>query len=303
MSGNIPMREGALRSAIVAAYPISLGDVAAAFGRRLGGAPAQGQIEGQIETVLFEVRLPRVLAAALAGAALAAAGAAYQMLFRNPLVSPDILGVSTGAGLGAVLGIFLSLPVAAIQLLAFAAGLATVGLVWPAQAGEVRLDGAPLASLARRAIARRVAYVPQAHAAHFPFSVIDMVVMGRTVHLGPFASPSETDRRKAAAALATLGIANLAEAEYTRISGGQRQLALIARSLAQKAPAIVMDEPTASLDFGNQVLVLAEIRRLAASGLAIVLSTHDPDHAFSVASRVALLHGAGWWPKGRRTRS
>ena len=161
----------------------------------------------------------------------------------------------------------------------------------PAQAGEVRLDGAPLAGLARPEIARRVAYVPQAHAAHFPFTVIDMVVMGRTAHLGLFASPSQDDRRRARAALATLGIADLAEAEYTRISGGQRQLALIARSLAQEAPAIVMDEPTASLDFGNQVVVLAEIKRLAAQGLAIVLSTHDPDHAFSIGNRVALLDG------------
>ena len=85
---------------------------------------------GQIDTVLFEVRLPRVLAAVLVGASIAAAGAAYQTLFRNPLVSPDILGVSTGAGLGAVLGIFLSLPVAGIQLLAFVVALATVGLVY-----------------------------------------------------------------------------------------------------------------------------------------------------------------------------
>jgi iron complex transport system permease protein len=115
-----------LGASLIGAYPISLADMAAALGRRLGGAPGQGQID----TVLFEVRLPRVLAAALVGAALAAAGAAYQTLFRNPLVSPDILGVSTGAGLGAVLGIFLSLPVAGIQLSAFAVGLATVGLVY-----------------------------------------------------------------------------------------------------------------------------------------------------------------------------
>jgi iron complex transport system ATP-binding protein len=161
----------------------------------------------------------------------------------------------------------------------------------PPQAGEVRLDGIPVADLARPDIARRVAYVPQAHAAHFPFTVVDMVVMGRTAHLGLFASPSQEDRRKALAALATLGIAELAEAEYTRISGGQRQLALIARALAQDAPAIVMDEPTASLDFGNQVVVLSEVRRLAERGLAIVLSTHDPDHAFSIGHRVALLDG------------
>jgi iron complex transport system permease protein len=82
-----------------------------------------------IETVLFSIRLPRVLAAAIVGAALAAAGSAYQSLFRNPLVSPDILGVSTGAGLGAVTGILLGMPVAMIQLLGFGGGLAVVMLV------------------------------------------------------------------------------------------------------------------------------------------------------------------------------
>jgi iron complex transport system permease protein len=113
-------------AAMVGAYPLSLGDMLAAIARRLTGAPPLGQID----TVLFEVRLPRVFAAVLIGAAIAAAGASYQTLFRNPLVSPDILGVSAGAGLGAVLGIFMSLPVAGIQLLAFTVGLATVGLVW-----------------------------------------------------------------------------------------------------------------------------------------------------------------------------
>lgn len=161
----------------------------------------------------------------------------------------------------------------------------------PAQAGEVRLDGTPLTQLTRQEIARRVAYVPQAQAAHFPFRVLDMVVMGRTAHLGLFAAPSSRDREKAMEALTALGISDLAEQEYTRISGGQRQLVLVARALAQDAPAIVMDEPTASLDFGNQVVVLSEVKRLAARALAVILSTHDPDHAFSVADRVALLDG------------
>jgi len=159
----------------------------------------------------------------------------------------------------------------------------------PAQAGEVVLDGTPLTELSRQDIARRIAYVPQAHTAHFPFRVIDMVVMGRTAHLGLFASPTASDRQRAREALALLGIADLAEREYTRISGGQRQLALVARALVQDAPAIVMDEPTANLDFGNQVIVLSEVKRLAARGLAVLLSTHDPDHAFSIASHVALL--------------
>ena len=160
----------------------------------------------------------------------------------------------------------------------------------PAKAGDVLLDGEPLAALARDAIARRIAYVPQAHNTHFPYRVLDMTVMGRTAHLGLFAAPGEADRLRARQALAALGIADLAAADYTRISGGQRQLALIARALAQDAPAIIMDEPTASLDYGNQVVVLREIKRLAAKGLAVVLSTHDPDHAFSVGHRVMLLN-------------
>lgn len=115
-----------LAATTIGKYPLSAGDLAGAVWRALTGSST----ESQVDTVLFSIRLPRVLAAVLVGAALAAAGAAYQGLFRNPLVSPDILGVSTGAGLGAVLGIFLSLPVAGIQLLAFAGGLATVGLVY-----------------------------------------------------------------------------------------------------------------------------------------------------------------------------
>jgi iron complex transport system ATP-binding protein len=159
----------------------------------------------------------------------------------------------------------------------------------PALGGDVHLSGRPLGTLTRRDIARLVAYVPQAHTAHFPFRVIDMVVMGRTSHLPLFAAPTSEDRVKALEALEALGIADLADAEFTRISGGQRQLTLVARALAQDAPGVVMDEPTASLDFGNQVVVLSEIRRLAARGLAVLLSTHDPDHAFNVGTSVVLI--------------
>lgn len=111
-----------LASASVGAYPIPL--------RTLWGGLLGGALPERDATVLYQVRLPRIAAAMLTGAALAAAGATYQGLFRNPLVSPDVLGVSTGAGLGAVLGIFLGLPVLAIQLMGFVAGLATVALVW-----------------------------------------------------------------------------------------------------------------------------------------------------------------------------
>lgn len=113
----------AFAAALVGAYPINLDTLM----RVLAGS---GTVDTTAQTVLLQVRLPRIAAALLVGAALAGAGAVYQGLFRNPLVSPDILGVSTGAGLGAVLGIFLSLPLAFIQLFAFIGGLITVGIVY-----------------------------------------------------------------------------------------------------------------------------------------------------------------------------
>lgn len=162
----------------------------------------------------------------------------------------------------------------------------------PVQGGRVMLDGTDMKDLPRNGIARRIAYVPQAHDAVFPYSVRDMVLMGRTVHRGLFAAPGPNDRARAESALTDLGIGDLADRDYTRISGGQRQLALIARALAQETPFVVMDEPTASLDFGNQVLVLEQVKRLAARGLGIVFSTHNPDHAFSCGTQVLVLeHG------------
>jgi iron complex transport system ATP-binding protein len=159
----------------------------------------------------------------------------------------------------------------------------------PAQGGTVRLRGTDIAALSRAEIARTLAYVPQMQSSAFPFTAEAIVLMGRVIHRPAFASPSKEDRAIARHALERLGIGALAERDVTRLSGGQRQLVGIARALAQQAALIVMDEPTASLDFGNQARVLAEIRHLAAQGVGILLSTHDPDHAFALASRVALM--------------
>ncbi len=161
----------------------------------------------------------------------------------------------------------------------------------PAQGGEVLLGDAALSALPRREVARRIGYVPQAHAGYFPYTVREVVLMGRTAHLPAFAGPSRRDREAADAAIERLGLAPLAEAVYTRIAGGERQLALIARALAQDTPLLVMDEPTASLDFGNQARMLEQVMALADAGIGILLSTHDPDHAFLAADRVALLSG------------
>jgi iron complex transport system ATP-binding protein len=156
--------------------------------------------------------------------------------------------------------------------------------------GRVAVDGEPVGGWSRGRLARVFGYVPQAQLGLFPFTVAETVLMGRTAHIGPFATPSRGDCAIAEEMLAVLGIGHLAERPYTEISGGERQLTLIARALAQQPAILIMDEPTASLDFGNQVRVLGEVEQLARRGIAIMLSTHDPDHAFLCAHRVALLH-------------
>ncbi|MGE8358153.1 MAG: ABC transporter ATP-binding protein, partial [Microvirgula sp.] len=175
----------------------------------------------------------------------------------------------------------------------------------PALAGEVRVCGEAVAGWSRAAFARQVGYVPQAHAGVFPFTVGDVVLMGRLARIGRFSTPSRQDRDIAADCLAMLGILPLRDRVYTAISGGERQLVLIARALAQQPALLVMDEPTASLDFGNQIRVLDHIGRLrernlrygiaaacvgGGQGMAVLMSTHQPEHALRVADRIALFN-------------
>ena len=163
-----------------------------------------------------------------------------------------------------------------------------LGLI-PPLGGEVFITNRLLSRLSVQERARLIAYVPQVHAGAFAFTVEDVVLMGRNAHGDLFSRPSARDRQVAAAAIERLGIAHLAERPYTMISGGERQLALIARALAQEPYAVVLDEPTASLDFGNQGKVMREIRALAAAGLGVIVSTHDPNHALRHTDRALLI--------------
>lgn len=163
-----------------------------------------------------------------------------------------------------------------------------LGLLKP-KAGEVRLGDKPLDNYSIRERARVVAYVPQVHISTFAFSVETVVLMGRTAHGSLFSRPTGQDRAVAQAALERFGIAALASRPYTMISGGERQLVLLARALAQEPQFIVLDEPTASLDFGNQGKVMREIRALAKSGHGVLFTTHDPNHALRAADRAYLL--------------
>jgi iron complex transport system ATP-binding protein len=156
-------------------------------------------------------------------------------------------------------------------------------------AGRIEIGGRDLATLRRVDAARAMAYVPQDTATVFPFPVSDVVLMGRSPHLRFMAGPTPNDRRVAEDALARLGIGHLAERRFHELSGGERQMVLIARALTQGSRLLVMDEPCAGLDLGNEVRLIRVIRTLAREGYAILLTTHDPDHAFAIGGQVALL--------------
>lgn len=168
----------------------------------------------------------------------------------------------------------------------------------PSLAGEVRLEGSPLRDLSVRERARRLAYVPQSHASTFAFTVSEVVLMGRTAHRGLFAAPGAADHAIVHAVIARMGVQALAERPYTMISGGERQLALIARALAQEPRVVLLDEPTASLDFGNQGKIMREIRTLARSGLAVMFTTHDPNQAYRYADRALLMRDGRCFAEG-----
>jgi iron complex transport system ATP-binding protein len=160
----------------------------------------------------------------------------------------------------------------------------------PLRGGKILCGGRDLVKLTRIQIARMLAYVPQIHYPVFAYTVFETVLMGRTPYLGFFSFPKSADERLAYDAIDTLGIRHLSAKPYTEISGGERQLVMFARALAQEPQLIVLDEPTAHLDYGNQVKVLALIRRLSRRGTAVIMTSHNPDHAFMVADRVAVMY-------------
>ncbi|MDR1013764.1 MAG: ABC transporter ATP-binding protein [Coriobacteriales bacterium] len=166
---------------------------------------------------------------------------------------------------------------------------AVLGLIKPFS-GSVVVDGREAISMSERELARHFAYIPQAHAPPFPFSVADVVMLGRTPYVNRLARVGAEDRQIAYHSLVQLGIQDLAERTYTRLSGGQQQLVLIARALTQQPDVLVMDEPTASLDFGNQQVVLSRMRSLVDGGTSVLMVTHDPSHAFYCADRVLVMH-------------
>lgn len=208
--------------------------------------------------------------------------------FRYPKGDRDVL---SGAGLtldaGQVLCILGPNGAGKSTLLGCMAGLMTP------QRGDVLLGGKPLAQQSRQDIARQVGYVQQTNNPAFSYTVFQFVLMGRAPHIPFFGQPDSADEDIVWQTLRQLGIDHLADRPCTDLSGGERQQCVIARTLVQRPRAILFDEPTAHLDYGNQVRVLKLIKKMAREGFAVVMTTHNPDHALLLDDHVALLNRGG----------
>jgi iron complex transport system ATP-binding protein len=164
--------------------------------------------------------------------------------------------------------------------------------VLPPAGGRVTLDGQPLAQRTRKDVARRVAVVPQETHPAFDYTAIEMVLMGRHPHLGPFQLEGPDDLAVAQDAMQATGTAALATRPYMTLSGGEKQRVIIASALAQAADVLLLDEPTASLDLGYQLEVAALLRRLNTErGVTMVLATHDLNLAASLCDQLVLMRG------------
>jgi iron complex transport system ATP-binding protein len=159
--------------------------------------------------------------------------------------------------------------------------------------GRICVNGRDVAGLSQRQRARCFAYIPQIHRPTFGYSVLDTVLMGTTRRLSAFQRPGQAQEKLALAALERMGVVRLAQRDFSRLSGGEQQLVLIARAIAQQSDVLIMDEPTSALDYGNQLRVLQQVRALSREGYTVLLSTHNPQHALTFADRVlALQNGA-----------
>ena len=156
--------------------------------------------------------------------------------------------------------------------------------------GRVLVNGRDLRQMPIRERAKLISYIPQSHSSVYDYEVLDVVLMSTGTDLGLFNNPGKAHAARAMEALEKIGISHLAHRPYTEISGGEQQMVLIARALAQNATTIIMDEPTSALDYGNTVRVLSCVRQLAREGLSIIQSTHQPDQAFLYADKTLVIY-------------
>ncbi|MDR3216874.1 MAG: ABC transporter ATP-binding protein [Clostridiaceae bacterium] len=161
------------------------------------------------------------------------------------------------------------------------------------KSGEIFLCGKSTKNMSVKEVARVIGYVPQVHNFAYAYTVREFVVMGRTPYIGAFATPRKEDYTKAEAAISMIGIEGLMSKAVTELSGGEKQQVSIARAIAQESTVIMLDEPTAHLDYGNQARTIRLVKKLSEDGYTIILTTHIPDHPIMLGGRVAVLEKGG----------
>ena len=164
--------------------------------------------------------------------------------------------------------------------------------------GASKLDGENIRAIRQRRLWQRMAYVPQAKTVSSAYTAFEMVLLGRSSHLNPFALPGQKDVDMAREAMEQLNILHLAGKKCSEISGGELQMVLIARALASEPEILILDEPESNLDFRNQLIVLDTVTRLAQNGMACIFNTHYPEHALQRSHKALLLSKDGWYRFG-----
>ncbi|MBQ6501082.1 MAG: ABC transporter ATP-binding protein [Mogibacterium sp.] len=213
--------------------------------------------------------------------------------FRYPGYERDVLnGASISLHKGEILCILGPNGAGKTTLLSCMAGLLKPF------AGTIRLCGRDLTGMSEKETARLVGFVPQMHVPSFDYRVIDFVLMGRAPHTGLFSRPTAAEEQQCMEVLENMGLAHIAEKSYLDISGGERQQLLIARAIIQSPEAILFDEPTAHLDYGNQHRTLSRIKQMASEGYSVVITTHNPDHALLLGDQAAIVSEDGTVTQG-----
>lgn len=208
--------------------------------------------------------------------------------FRYPGYERDVLsGASLSLRKGEILCILGPNGAGKTTLLSCMAGLLRPS------SGSIRLCGRDLTEMSEKEIARLVGFVPQMHVPSFDYRVIDFVLMGRAPHTGIFSRPPAEEEQKCLDTLENMGLGHIAYKSYLDISGGERQQLLIARAIIQDPEAILFDEPTAHLDYGNQHRTLSRVKQMASEGYSVVITTHNPDHALLLGGRAAIVSREG----------
>lgn len=165
--------------------------------------------------------------------------------------------------------------------------------------GQILIDGVEIQDYSRNELADRVSYIPQNPKGIFHFTVFDMILMGTASRLKNYQQPGKQENKLVEDALDRLSICHLKNKLYSEISGGEQQLVIIARSVVQQSKIIIMDEPCASLDYGNQVMVLEMIKKLSREGFLIIQATHDPNHALQYGDHVIILQEGSLAKQGK----